>query len=290
MKDSEKSKKELIDELKKMRKQLEKIRGEKHLFNVLMNAIPDNIYFKDKKSRFILINQSLANWFGIKNPKEAIGLTDFEYFTKEHAQKAYEDEKEIMETGQPIMVEEKETWPDERETWVSTTKMVLKDRKGQILGTFGISKDITARKRVEAVVGQQAQEILELSTPVLKIWDGIVVAPLIGSLDSQRTQLFMERLLQTIVNTNSQIALLDITGVPTIDTQTAQHLVETIGAVKLLGAKVILTGVRPVIAQTLVHLGIDLSHIVTRSSLASGLHVAIEMLDDLVHETVVEED
>ncbi|MEJ2081939.1 MAG: STAS domain-containing protein, partial [Acidobacteriota bacterium] len=125
----------------------------------------------------------------------------------------------------------------------------------------------------------QSREIMELSTPVMQVWRGVVVAPLIGSLDSQRTQQFMERLLNRIVETNSPMALVDIMGVPTIDTQTAQHLVETISAVRLLGAQVVLTGVQPAIAQTLVHLGIDLSDITTRSSLAAGLLVALDMLN-----------
>jgi anti-anti-sigma regulatory factor len=113
----------------------------------------------------------------------------------------------------------------------------------------------------------------------MQVWQGVVAAPLIGSLDSQRTQQFMERLLTRIVETNSPVALVDITGVPTIDTQTAQHLIETVSAVRLLGAQVVLTGVRPAIAQTLVHLGIDLSGIITRASLAAGLQVALEVLD-----------
>jgi rsbT co-antagonist protein RsbR len=113
----------------------------------------------------------------------------------------------------------------------------------------------------------------------MQVWQGVVVAPLIGSLDSLRTQQFMERLLSRIVETNSPVALVDIMGVPTIDTQTAQHLIETISAVRLLGAQVVLTGVRPAIAQTLVHLGIDLTDIITRSSLGAGLKVALDMLD-----------
>jgi rsbT co-antagonist protein RsbR len=113
---------------------------------------------------------------------------------------------------------------------------------------------------------------------VLQVWEGVVVAPLIGTLDSQRTQRFMEVLLERIVETRSAIALVDITGVPAIDTQTAQHLIETINAVRLLGAQVVLTGVRPAIAQTLVHLGIDLSGITTRSSLVAGLRVALGVL------------
>ncbi len=131
-------------------------------------------------------------------------------------------------------------------------------------------------KRNELRLNQQSQEILEISTPVMQIWEGVVVAPIIGALDSQRTQRFMERLLNSIVESNSPVALVDITGVPTVDTQTAQHLIETITAAGLLGARVILTGVQPSIAQTLVHLGIDLSDVDTRSSLVAGLKMALD--------------
>lgn len=141
---------------------------------------------------------------------------------------------------------------------------------------IAISTYLAAR---EEVIAEQSEEILELSTPVVQLWDGIVAAPIIGTLDSQRTQLFMERLLETIVETKSPVALVDITGVPAIDTATAQHLIDTINAVKLLGATVIITGVSPSIAQTLVHLGIDLSDIITRSSLAEGLKVALKQLN-----------
>ncbi len=137
-------------------------------------------------------------------------------------------------------------------------------------------------KRSELKIARQTQELLEISTPVLQIWDGMVVAPLIGTLDSQRTQHFMERLLQSIVDYQAPIALVDITGVPTVDTQTAHHLIETVSAAKLLGAKVILTGISPEIAQTLIHLGIDLSSIDTRSSLASGLIMALEKMNMMI--------
>lgn len=130
----------------------------------------------------------------------------------------------------------------------------------------------------DEVISRQTEEILEMSTPVIQIWEGVVAAPIIGMLDSGRTQQFMERLLETIVQTNSPVALIDITGVPQIDTATAQHLIDTINAVKLLGSQVIITGVRPVIAQTLVHLGIDLSGIITRPTMASGLKVALDKL------------
>ncbi|HET6844403.1 MAG TPA: STAS domain-containing protein [Candidatus Angelobacter sp.] len=117
------------------------------------------------------------------------------------------------------------------------------------------------------------------TVPVVQVWDGILLVPLIGMLDSARTQQLMEQLLERITETSSPVALLDITGVPAIDTQTAQHLTDTIKAVRYVGADVVLTGVRPAIAQTLVHLGIDLSNVVTRSSLTAGLRVALDMQD-----------
>ncbi|TAN53140.1 MAG: STAS domain-containing protein, partial [Methylococcaceae bacterium] len=131
---------------------------------------------------------------------------------------------------------------------------------------------------VEDVVSKQSEEIMEMSTPILQIWEKIIAAPIIGTLDSQRTQQFMEHLLHKIVETNAHVALVDITGVPQIDTATAQHLIDTINAVKLLGAKVIITGIRPAIAQTLVHLGINLKDISTKPSMSAGLRMAIDML------------
>jgi PAS domain S-box-containing protein len=135
------------------------------------------------------------------------------------------------------------------------------------------------RRRTELKLAQQSQEILELSTPVIQVWEGVLIAPLIGMLDSERTFGFMERFLNSIVETRSSVAMVDITGVPTVDTQTAQHLIEAISAARLLGTKVVLTGVRPSIAQTLVHLGIDLSEIETRSSLSAGLRLALDLLN-----------
>ncbi len=131
---------------------------------------------------------------------------------------------------------------------------------------------------VEDVISKQTEEILEMSTPVIQVWEGVVATPIIGTLDSQRAQQFMEHLLEKIVESKSPIALIDITGVPQIDTATAQHLIDTINAVKLLGSKVIITGIRPAIAQTLVHLGINLQGIITKPSMSAGLKVALEML------------
>jgi len=133
----------------------------------------------------------------------------------------------------------------------------------------------TYQRSREEVIGRQQQELLELSTPVVKLWEGVLAAPMIGTLDSNRTQLVMEALLQRIVDTGSTIAIIDITGVPTVDTLVAQHLLKTVTAIRLMGAECIISGIRPQIAQTIVHLGIDLQGITTKATLADALQVAM---------------
>jgi PAS domain S-box-containing protein len=163
--------------------------------------------------------------------------------------------------------------------WANVSITALRDENGNLQGFGKLTRDLTERRQAEEQLKRQAQEILEMATvPVVQVWEGIVLVPIIGTLNSERTQQLMERLLNRVTETNSPIALLDITGVPAIDTQTAQHLIETISAVRLLGAEVILTGVRPVIAQTLVHLGINLSNVITRSSLSAGLRMALGLI------------
>jgi rsbT co-antagonist protein RsbR len=128
------------------------------------------------------------------------------------------------------------------------------------------------------VILRQTSEIAEISTPVIRVWDGILALPIIGTLDSARTQVVMENLLQEIVESGSTIAILDISGVPAVDSLVAQHLIKTVSATKLMGAECIISGIRPEIAQTVVHLGIDLSHVVTKATMASALRYAFSVL------------
>jgi rsbT co-antagonist protein RsbR len=128
----------------------------------------------------------------------------------------------------------------------------------------------------EELISRQQQELLELSTPVVKLWDGILALPIIGTLDSARTQVVMENLLQTVVATNSKYAIIDITGVPTVDTLVAQHLLKTITAARLMGAECIISGVRPQIAQTIVHLGINLEDVITKAKLSDAFALALD--------------
>jgi len=141
------------------------------------------------------------------------------------------------------------------------------------LGLFTIT---VFQKTKDQIIVRQQQELLELSTPVVKLWDGILALPLIGTLDSARTQVVMENILQKIVDTGAIIAIIDITGVPTVDTLVAQHLMKTIAAARLMGADCIISGIRPQIAQTIVHLGVNLEDVITKATLADAFVVALE--------------
>ena len=148
-------------------------------------------------------------------------------------------------------------------------------RVNLIIDDLGIFTTEVHQKSREEVIRRQQTEMLELSTPVVKLWDGVLALPLIGTLDSQRTSVVMETLLQRIVDTNSEVAIIDITGVPTVDTLVAQHLIKTVAAARLMGAECIVSGIRPQIAQTIVHLGVDLSSIVTKATLADAFAMAL---------------
>jgi len=145
----------------------------------------------------------------------------------------------------------------------------------ELFDNLGMHTIRTFQKSREAVIKRQQEELLELSTPVVKLWDGILALPMIGTLDSQRTQVVMESLLQRIVETGSEIAIIDITGVPTVDTLVAQHLLKTVTAIRLMGADCIISGIRPQIAQTIVHLGLDLQGVSTKANLADALKLAL---------------
>ena len=281
---------------------------DRYLLGTFLDNIPDHVYFKDVDSRFIRISKSIVNWFGLDDPMQMIGKTDFDFFAEEHARPAYEDEQEVMRSGQPAVKEEKETWPDGRETWVLTTKMPLRDEDGRIVGTFGISKDITERKQAEKVLQEgyaevekrveeqtaelkrevaererlqqqvieaQKQALQELSTPIIPVMERIVVMPLLGSIDTMRARDITRRLLAGIREHRATVVILDITGVPIVDSGVASHLNKTIQAARLKGAHTIVTGISDAVAETIVDLGIDWGGVETLSDLQTGLAVAL---------------
>jgi rsbT co-antagonist protein RsbR len=158
---------------------------------------------------------------------------------------------------------------------LSTDTLLLTD----IIDTLGLYTTEVYQTGREDVIRRQQQDMLELSTPVVKLWDGVLALPMIGTLDSSRTQIVMESLLQKIVETGAEIAIIDITGVPTVDTLTAQHLLKTVTAARLMGAECIISGIRPQIAQTIVHLGVDLEGVTTKASLADAFAVALKRMN-----------
>ncbi len=145
-----------------------------------------------------------------------------------------------------------------------------------LVDNLGLFVTEAYQKAREGVILRQQEEMLELSTPVVKLWDGVLALPIIGTLDSSRTQTIMESLLERIVETGSEIAIIDITGVPTVDTLTAQHLLKTVTAARLMGAECIISGIRPQIAQTIVHLGVELGDVITKASLADAFRIALQ--------------
>ncbi len=187
--------------------------------------------------------------------------------------------------------------PSETATFVFSLKLPLFSRLRQEFGTdaaalaaetwnamelldnIGLLTIDAYQKTREEIIARQQQELLELSTPVVKLWEGILALPLIGTLDSARTQVVMETLLQRIVDTGASIAVIDITGVPTVDTLVAQHLLKTVAAARLMGADCIISGVRPQIAQTIVHLGVELGDVSTKATLADAFRLALRRLN-----------
>jgi PAS domain S-box-containing protein len=258
------------------------------LLQLLLDNIRDYaIIFLDPEGNVLTWNaaaQRLKGW----TSEEMIGQHFSRFYPPEDVQKG-KTETELRLAAQDGRFED-EGWrvrKDGTRFWANVVITALRDKDGKLRGFGKVTRDLSERRLAEERIKKQAHEIFEMAVvPVVQVWEGIVLVPLIGTLDSQRTEQLMERLLQRVAETGSSVALLDITGVPTIDTQTAQHLIETISAVRLLGAEVVMTGVRPAIAQALVHLGIDLSNVTTRQSLAGGLRMALNMLNLGVAPTV----
>jgi rsbT co-antagonist protein RsbR len=166
------------------------------------------------------------------------------------------------------------------ETWRAT----------KLLDTLAIHTMEVYQQSRDAVIGRQQLELLELSTPVVELWENILALPLVGTLDSARTQVVMESLLQKIVDSGASIAIIDITGVPTVDTLVAQHLLKTVAATRLMGADCIISGIRPQIAQTIVHLGVDLGEVTTKATLADAFRVALQRTGSTIGQALASDE
>ncbi len=291
---------------------------ESELLQTLLDNSPDYLFFKDRESRFTRTNKAHAQLLlGLDGPQEAIGKTDFDLFSHVEAQKFYDEEQKIMETGQSVIARE---WSLTSSTtgelvWLSEHKLPIRDETGQVIGLFGISRDVTQIKEAEAEnerllaelekayadVERQVQErtaelkreqeesarlqqemikaqqraIQELSTPIIPVLEGVIIMPLIGSIDTLRARDVIRNLLAGIREHSARVVILDITGVPIVDSGVAAYLNRTVQAARLKGARTIVTGISDVVAETIVDLGIDWSGIETLQDLQTGLQAAL---------------
>ena len=214
------------------------------------------------------LNTSAAAWDGVRDM-----LADV---SRSRAQQGFtpsETASFVFSVKRPLFREILREYKDDPEGLASEMWAIT-----ELLDSLGLHTTELYQKSREEVIRRQQDELLELSTPVVKLWEGVLALPIIGTLDSARTQIVMESLLQGIVQSNSRFAIIDITGVPTVDTVVAQHLLKTVTAARLMGADCIISGVRPQIAQTIVHLGINLSDVTTKATLSAAFAIALEKL------------
>ncbi|MCX6046764.1 MAG: STAS domain-containing protein [Chloroflexi bacterium] len=228
----------------------------RQLMNSLRNAVQHGSLTDTNTPEWLPVRELLAN---ISNTRAQQGFNPAETATF------------VLSLKKPLLTrlrKELEKQPDLLAEDIWTTNLLLDQ-----LGLYTVE---VYQKSREDVIARQQQELLELSTPVVQLWENILALPLIGTLDSARTQVVMENLLQKIVDTGASIAIIDITGVPTVDTLVAQHLLKTVAAARLMGADCIISGIRPQIAQTIVHLGVDLSAVTTKATLAAAFAIALQ--------------
>ena len=259
--------------------------SERTMLRTIIDSLPHLIYVKDRDGRFVVANTALAQLSGASDPGMLVGKTDQDIFPQQLAQQYHADEQAILQSGVPLLDKEEPLWDaDGTQRWLVTTKIPIRDHRDQIQWIVGSGRDITERKQADEerqrlqneLIAAQALALEELSTPLIPISDNVLVMPLIGRVDARRASQILETLLTGIYEQQADLAIVDITGVNVVDTQVAYALIQTAQAVKLLGAQVVLTGIRPEVAQTLVSLGINLNDIVTLRSLQQGIAYALQ--------------
>jgi rsbT co-antagonist protein RsbR len=263
----------LTQTLDQQTQQINELRDENNLLQVVINHMPYAIYWKDSALVYRGCNQSFATDLGLPNPAAVVGKRDIDLAWQPQEIATFEAiDRRIMET-RTTEYDDDETviHPNGRQEWFETYKIPLIGDTGAAEGILATYRNITKRKEAELTVMAQATLLEELSTPAIPITDRILVLPLIGSIDSRRAQQILETVLERLAESGAEIVLLDITGVPLIDTQVAHALIQTSQAVQLLGARLILTGIRPEVAQALVGLGVQLGGMITYSTLQRAL-------------------
>jgi rsbT co-antagonist protein RsbR len=257
-----------------------------------IDSLADPIFVKDLEHRFVAVNHALCEL--IAHPREAlIGHSDPEFVPAEQVEVFWRVDDMVTSSGQPHENEESLTDGVGNLRTIWTRKFPLRDAQGHVIGLTAMITDITPIKRRQeeverletqiqekmSVIEAQASLLDQLSVPVIQVWDSILLLPLIGVIDSRRATQVTESLLQSIARAGARFVILDITGVPMVDTSVASYLVRAVQAAQLLGCQSILAGISPEIAQTLVGLGVDFSHILTRATLQNGLEYALKQLN-----------
>lgn len=242
----------------------------------LLESIPIPVIAVDKDFNILFINPTGCDWYEQKFD-DVKGKKCYEVLEARCCEAANCGIKQAMDSGKKYTG--RYEIPCHRETInVEITAVPLKDKNGNIVGGLEYIADITNKVKMENDLRVRTQTILELATPVIKIWDGVLLLPLVGIIDTSRAQQIIENLLNSIVENEAELAILDLTGVPVVDTAVARHIIKTVNAAKMLGAKTILTGFSPEVSQTLVTLGIDLSNITTCGSLKTGISKAFSLI------------
>ncbi|MBN1875935.1 MAG: PAS domain-containing protein [Anaerolineae bacterium] len=263
------------------------LRSSQRLMQLIIDNIPMSVYWKNRNSVYLGCNRRFAAEAGFTDPDEIVGKNDFDMPWAEEADLYVADDQHVIESGESkLNVEEQLSTPEGEDIWVRTSKIRMYDADGIVFGVLGLYEDITERKRAEIersrfqreAIEAQREALRELSTPIIPLVDRIIVIPLIGSIDSLRAKDLMRSLLTGISMYRAKVVLLDITGVPLVDSGIANHLNKTIQAARLKGARTIVTGISDAVAETIVDLGIDWHDVQTLSDLQTGLLFALHLL------------
>ncbi|HXA29920.1 MAG TPA: PAS domain S-box protein [Candidatus Angelobacter sp.] len=247
-------------------------------YEIMLDSLLDEVIQLDDNGYVLTWNRGaerLKGW----TAEEAIGQHVSAFYTDEDVRGGLA-ERELRNAGEAGRYET-EGWrirKDGSRFWASIVITAMRDPNGELLGFVKMSRDQTERRAADELIRRQRDEILELSTPVIQVWDRVLALPIIGTLDSNRAGRLTEGLLAKIADLEAEFVILDISGVPTIDTQVAQHLLKTVHAARLMGATSILSGVRPETAQAMVHLGIELGTLRSRNTLRDALQLALQMI------------
>ncbi len=265
-----------------------------HLQAVL-DTFEDLIFIKDRQYRWTGCNEAFCRFLGLSR-EQIIGHSDADYLPPEQVEVFYRIDSQVIETGQFIANEEQITSADGEQHTIYTRKYPLRDEQGEVIGLAGIITDITGLKKRQEDLEQleltladraatiESQRILieQIAVSVIQVWEGVLLLPLVGVIDTHRANRILESMLEAISRHQARVMILDVTGVPLVDTSVAGYIIRSIQASQLLGCESILVGISPHIAQTLVQLGIDFGHITTRATLQQGLEYGLHRLNYVV--------